>query len=181
MVKIRVDFSTDADIIECPKWIVPELESYQANFLEWLFDKKNNHAYWVYKNGEKYACRYRSQAFVEWINMFVLQDNLEKSSVLEVCVSYETGHICRVIFPADMAEISDDKRWVFADWLQEKDEEGNTHEENYIKNYGGERYTFYAVADWVNQYILNEHNEKARVTEKQLDIDEIKNMYQIRF
>lgn len=181
MVKVRVDFSIDSDIIQCPDWIVPQLKSYQRKFHQWLFDEKNDHSYWRYKSNKKNGCCYRAQAFVEWLNKFVLQDNLENAAVLEECVSYETGHICRVIFPADMEEISDDKRWVFADWLQEKDEKGNTHEENYIKNYGRKRYSPYAVADWVNQFILNKHNEKARVIEKQLDIDEIKNMYRISF
>lgn len=180
-MKVLVEFSVDADIIECPKWTVEELPAYQIQFREWLFDKKNDHPYWVYKNEEKHGCCYRSHAFVEWLNNFVMQDNLEKATVIEECVSYETGHICRVIFPADMEDVSDDKRWVFADWLQEKVEKGNTREDDYIKNYGRERYSSYAVADWVNQFILNSKNQKAYVIEKQLNFEEIKAMPKIYF
>ena len=41
-----------ADIVYIPKTIF-DIEELQNNFFRWLFDKKNDHQYWVIVNGEK--------------------------------------------------------------------------------------------------------------------------------
>lgn len=179
-MKVLVEFCLDMDIIECPDWIVEELPTYQIRFQEWLFNKENNHSYWMYKNGEKNGCRYRSKAFVEWLNEFVLHDYEEKASVIEECVK-ETGYICRAIYPEDIQDILADKKWDFAEWLQLEDEKGSSREENYIKAYSKRAYFEYAAVDWVNEFILNTREEKAYVIEKQVDFNEMKDMPKIHF
>lgn len=181
MVMILVEFGVDADIIECPNWIVTDLELYQKNFLEWLFDEKNEHPYWNYKNGEKDVCRYRASAFVEWLNKFVLYSDLEKSSVLQECVRYETGVICRAVYPKYIDNRAEDLTDDFKNWLQGEDEKGNIRENAYIKVYGKERYFAYALAEWLNQFILNECDDKAYVIDKQVNIREMENMPVISF
>jgi hypothetical protein len=86
-MKVIIDFYEDADIIECPENIVGSLMDYREKFLEWLFDKQNEHSYWYYKNGEKFGCCYRSEAFVEWLNKFILFDSLDKVEVIETNVT----------------------------------------------------------------------------------------------
>jgi hypothetical protein len=77
-----VDFSIDTDIIDVPQFIVDDVESYQTQFLDWLFDKTIDHAYWEYRDGEKYGCNYRSEAFVEWLNAHPLCEMQEKAKVV---------------------------------------------------------------------------------------------------
>ena len=82
-MRVLVEFCIDADMIECPDFIVKDLESYQGEFSKWLCNEENDHNYWVYKNGEKYGCNYRSEAFVEWLNTFVLNTCAEKARVID--------------------------------------------------------------------------------------------------
>lgn len=82
-MKVILQFDVNADSIECPELIVKELERYQTEFFEWLCDKKNDHAYWMYRDGEKFGLSYRSDAFVEWLNTVVLVGKNEKASILE--------------------------------------------------------------------------------------------------
>ena len=42
---------------------------------------------WYYKNGEKFGCCYRSEAFVEWLNKFILFDSIDKVEVIETNVT----------------------------------------------------------------------------------------------
>lgn len=181
MVKVIVKFCIDADIIECPDWIVAELKLYQGKFTQWLFDKKNDHQYWSYKNGEKNGCCYRSGAFVDWLNNFVLHGDEEKSRVLEECVSYETGVICRPVYPQYINHRAEELRDDWINWLQAEDASGDTRENTYTKVYGEERYFAYAFKEWLNHFVLNECEEKAYVIEKQIDMREIEKMPKINF
>lgn len=72
---VKVQFDIDADLIDCSNEICDNIDKYQTEFLKWLLDKSNEHKYWVYKNEEKFGCCYRSDAFVEWLNKFVVNDN----------------------------------------------------------------------------------------------------------
>lgn len=181
MIKVLVKFCVDADIIECPDWIVTDLKLYQQSFDEWLFDKKNDHPYWKYKDGEKYGCSYRSSAFVDWLNRFVLYSDSEKSSVLEECVSYETGVVCRIVYPQYIAHKAEDLKDDFINWLQTENEKGYIRKNAYINIYGENRYFAYALAEWLNQFILNKCDNQAYVIDKQIDIREIESMPIINF
>lgn len=79
---VNVFFSEEdiADIIFIPD-ILNDISSLQTEFLKWLFDKDNNHEYWVFSNGEKIYCRYGTDAFVKWINDNKLYVFSEKAKV----------------------------------------------------------------------------------------------------
>lgn len=64
---VKVQFDIDADLIDCSNEIWNNIDKYRTEYLKWLFDKNNDHKYWVYKNGGKFGCCYRSDAFVEWL------------------------------------------------------------------------------------------------------------------
>lgn len=181
MIKVLVKFCVNADIIECPDWVVTDLKGYQQSFDVWLFDKKNDHPYWKYKDGEKYGCCYRANAFVDWLNRFVLCSALEKSSVLEEYVSYETGVICRTIYPQCIDNRAEDLKDNFMNWLQAEDKNGHIRKNAYTNVYGENRYFAYALAEWLNQFILNQCDDQAYVIDKQIDIREIASMPIINF
>lgn len=71
-----------ADIVYIPKTIL-DIKELQNNFFRWLFDKKNDHQYWVIVNGEKKMCKYGTQAFIEWINSTILLESIEKSYIIK--------------------------------------------------------------------------------------------------
>ncbi|MCM1499474.1 MAG: hypothetical protein NC124_13485 [Clostridium sp.] len=70
-----------ADIVYIPDMVM-DVEKVQNDFFQWLFDKNNDHQYWIVINGEKKACKYGTQAFIEWINNTVLSEEIEKSYVI---------------------------------------------------------------------------------------------------
>ena len=82
---VIVNFDINGDIIDVPTFVTENINEYRSLFLEWLFDKSNNHKYWWYENGEKYGCNYRSEAFVEWLNANPLKGKNEKASVVSSC------------------------------------------------------------------------------------------------
>lgn len=60
------DGKEDADIIELPQYLIDNLEDLQSEFFKWLFDKDNNHKYWIFENNQKKYCEYDVEAFVNW-------------------------------------------------------------------------------------------------------------------
>lgn len=71
-----------ADIVYIPDTII-NIEEIQNDFFKWLFDKNNDHPYWIVVNGEKKACKYGTQAFIEWINNTILLEKVEKSHIIK--------------------------------------------------------------------------------------------------
>ena len=71
-----------ADIVYLPN-IKMDIEMLQEHFFEWMFDKKNNHKYWVTINSEKVYCKYGTQAFVEWLNQYIAYHSIEKAHIIE--------------------------------------------------------------------------------------------------
>ncbi|MGF6907927.1 hypothetical protein [Fusobacterium sp. PH5-44] len=57
----------DIDIVEVSENI-NNLEEIQEIFFKWLFNKNENHKYWVIENEIKKYCSYDSEAFIEWFN-----------------------------------------------------------------------------------------------------------------
>ncbi|MHB1453661.1 MAG: hypothetical protein ACYCYM_06890 [Saccharofermentanales bacterium] len=71
------DFS-DVDILSVPEYIYENIESEVQLFNDWLFDKSSHHDYWEMneKGGEYIECG--TDAFVNWLNEFRLNENSEK-------------------------------------------------------------------------------------------------------
>lgn len=74
--------SKDIDIIDVPSSLLKNLSELQDDFYKWLFNKENNHCYWIYKDGKKAYCSYRSDAFVFWLNNIVLKGGADKARVI---------------------------------------------------------------------------------------------------
>ena len=86
-MKMVIQFDIDADIIEVPEYVVNNRELMKRRFWKWLSDKSIKHKYWITvtdRSGKKYtALRYRSDAFVEWLNKKVLMDSDQKAYIVE--------------------------------------------------------------------------------------------------
>lgn len=92
-MKMIVEFDIDADIIDVPQRIIKERELIRRRFLKWLYDKGNKHKYCVQveNNGKKYdALCYRSDALVEWLNKKVLQNSVEKATIVKQHVAVDS-------------------------------------------------------------------------------------------
>ena len=71
-----------ADIIYLPNTEL-DIETIQERFFKWMFDKHNNHKYWVTINSEKVYCQYGTPAFVEWLNEYIVSHSTEKAYIIE--------------------------------------------------------------------------------------------------
>jgi len=82
-MKVALLYTYNADIIEIPDSPKIDLEKTYEIFDEWLFDKRNNHKYWVIKKGKKFGVAKHPEAFVDWLNQNVYKDQNEKSKVID--------------------------------------------------------------------------------------------------
>lgn len=78
-MKCIVKFDCYADIIEVPEFVAARIREYRNLFLDWLYDKSNDHKYWV---GEKDGVCYDTDAFVEWLNEKVIAENCPPAAII---------------------------------------------------------------------------------------------------
>ena len=85
-MKMVLSFEFDADIIDVPKSIIENKDELKNEFYDWLYDKNIHHRFWAnekgVQDGTQFGVVYRSDAFIEWINTYVLL-GVEKASLLE--------------------------------------------------------------------------------------------------
>lgn len=86
-MKVFIKFDCYADIVEVPEAITQSLSKYKRKFLNWMYDRKNDHGYWVKVSDGKgswyYGVEYGSDAFVKWLNKRVIKDKYEKAVIVE--------------------------------------------------------------------------------------------------
>ena len=51
-------------------------------FFKWMFDKTNDHKYWVIEDGQKKYCSYATEAFGDWLNQFITRE--ERTTIVAV-------------------------------------------------------------------------------------------------
>jgi hypothetical protein len=73
----------DADIIEIPDCLKDSLDKIRQSYFDWLYDKNNDHKYWMYVNGEKRCVESDSETFIEWMNEHLLNDKPQKARMVE--------------------------------------------------------------------------------------------------
>lgn len=86
MRKIALHFTYYYDIIAVPKDIAKNIEKIRRQFDKWLYDKTNDHGYWLCINGKKQAVSFDSNAFVEYLNKVHLFDCAEKACIIQTSV-----------------------------------------------------------------------------------------------
>ncbi len=86
-MKLVLEFDYDADVIEVPQYVLDNKDLLKKRFLKWIYCKHSKHKYGIIlqdSNGKKFkGVKYRSDAFVEWLNEKVLMEDLEKAIVVE--------------------------------------------------------------------------------------------------
>lgn len=82
LVNLVFDYYTD--VINVPDEIGTQIKKYQKKCDKWLYNKNNNHQYWEKDEyGKKLGVGICSDAFVYWLNSFVLNDSEQKAAVLK--------------------------------------------------------------------------------------------------
>lgn len=82
-MNIALEFTYHTDIISVPNEVGMKISKYQQKFDKWLYNKENNHGNWIIKNGRKVAVSFDTETFVDYLNMFCLNDSDEKAFIVE--------------------------------------------------------------------------------------------------
>lgn len=86
-MQLLIEFDVFADLIDVPDFVIEQKDTLRNSFLNWMYNPKVKHKYWVTckdKDGVKYrTLRYRSDAFIEWLNKKVLKGNLQRAVLIE--------------------------------------------------------------------------------------------------
>ena len=81
---INIVFDYYVDIINVPDNIGVNIRKYQNKCDQWLFDELNDHEFWEKdSSGEKLGVGICSEAFVYWLNNFVLMNSKEKANIVK--------------------------------------------------------------------------------------------------
>lgn len=75
----KYDFGDDSDIVMCPDYISNDLGTFQRKFDRWLSKKSNRHGYWVKDCFGGDALCFDGEAFVKWLNQFIIKQNEEQA------------------------------------------------------------------------------------------------------
>ena len=101
-MKMIVEFDLDVDIIDVPQCVIDSKDRLRSRFLKWLYDESFHHKYWVDTkdaSGRKIrGLRYRSDAFVEWLNKKVLSKTGEAAVVLDTHVAEHPENLPKIFF-----------------------------------------------------------------------------------
>lgn len=101
-MKLVLQFDLDADIIDVPEYVVENKDLLRKQFIKWLYAKSNKHNYWVIfcdESGRKYrGIKYRSDAFLEWLNKKILAKESEQAILVAEHVYDYSGDLPIIYF-----------------------------------------------------------------------------------
>ena len=83
MKEIILQFTYDCTLISVPSDIEKNIQTIRKNFDKWLYDKSNNHDYWVYINGAKKAVSFDAEAFVRYLNEYHIVEQRKKAYIVD--------------------------------------------------------------------------------------------------
>lgn len=98
MKKVAIEFTYHTDILGVPDFVYNNIRKYQKSFDKWLYDKENDHNYWVLIDGKKRAVSFDTQAFVDYLNVVLGNDRAERTIILERDVKYVPDDIKKLYF-----------------------------------------------------------------------------------
>lgn len=83
MAQLLLNWTVDADLLECPDYITSDLMKYQKQFDTWIYDETNQHNFWTIDcEGGKALC-FDGAAFLCWLNEFIIIKDEEKAYFLK--------------------------------------------------------------------------------------------------
>ena len=81
---VNVVFTYDYDLIDVPQELVKQIKKLQLKCDKWLYNKENEHELWIKEGSDtKFAVNTCSEAFVHWLNTFVLADPNNKARIVD--------------------------------------------------------------------------------------------------
>lgn len=81
---INLVFDYYTDVVDVPDDIVSQLKKYQVKCDKWLFNKGNDHKFWEKDEyGNKIGVGVCSEAFVYWLNNYVLNESKQKAFIVK--------------------------------------------------------------------------------------------------
>ena len=93
-MRIFLAFDCYADVIDVPDDVGSRIKKYRNRFLDWIYDRKNDHGYWVkFDNGKGktvYGVQYGSDAFVDWLNKKIIKGNEQRAVIVERDIDKDT-------------------------------------------------------------------------------------------
>ena len=84
MKEIILQFTYDCILISVPSDIEKNIQSIRKKFDKWLYDKSNDHDYWVYVKGVKKAVSFDAEAFVRYLNEHHIVDQHKKAYIVDL-------------------------------------------------------------------------------------------------
>lgn len=85
---INIIFDYYVDIINVPDNIGLNIKKYQNQCDRWLYNKLNDHEFWEKdSSGKKLGVGICSEAFVYWLNKFVLKNSKEKANIVQKSIN----------------------------------------------------------------------------------------------
>lgn len=83
MKKIYVKVMYTLSEVMVPDYIANDIKKYVKMFDKWLLDKDNNHGYWIKRNGRNFGVCFDVNAFVFYLNEYVVKEKKDKVYILE--------------------------------------------------------------------------------------------------
>ena len=86
IVKVGFDSEDDIEYIICPAKVGRNINRLQEEFWNWLFDRQNQHPYWVEYEEDgnvTYIVSYRTDAFIFWLNKVKFKKGKNVARLLE--------------------------------------------------------------------------------------------------
>ena len=68
MKTVALNFTFHTDLIEVSDDIFQNIYEIRKKFDKWLYDKSNNHDYWICVDGKKRAVSFDTEAFIHYLN-----------------------------------------------------------------------------------------------------------------
>ena len=72
---IVLKFEYEEHYIKVPEIIFNNIKKIRKEFDKWLYDKNNNHGYWVIVNGVKKGVSYDASVFIDYLNNHYSNDS----------------------------------------------------------------------------------------------------------
>ena len=85
---INIVFDYYVDTISVPENIGINISKYQNECDLWLFNELNDHDFWEKdSSGEKLGVGICSEAFIYWLNTYIIKDSNEKAYIVQKGIS----------------------------------------------------------------------------------------------
>ena len=98
MKKIALKFTYHTDLIIVPDDVFQNISEIRLKFDKWVYDKSNDHGYWVYIDGKRKAVSFDTMAFIHYLNDVYMPDCKERTTILQEKVESISSNVPVLFF-----------------------------------------------------------------------------------